>query len=153
MIKLESKTSLPSAVAVLELKSHTETPSVSLSTEDFRAPDAQGNWGVSATHRTQVITFIGADGQPCSIQGKVAEDAAIEISGAFKVVVEITVANELKAAYSAGRVSKAYTSLEIVRVTEVWESEKKCLWRAKDAGSQAPNGPTLGADGKIVRAA
>lgn len=134
MIKLESKNLMPSSVAVLTIQSAGDVAGVSLSTEEVREQDAQSQqWSVSKTKRKQIITFIGSDGQPCSVEGTVYENEAIEIPGAYKILVEVRVSVELKAAYQAGRVSKAYTSLEVVRVVEVWADAKKALWTAAAA--------------------
>lgn len=141
MIKLETKNAAPSALATLAIQSFGEHANVILATEEIREPinvNGKDEWQVSRLSRLQVLTFVGADGVPCSIEGKVLEADAVEIPAAHKVVVQVQVANELKAAYQAGRVSKAYTSLQLAKVVEVWDTAKNCLWRAKDGVSQAP---------------
>lgn len=155
MIKLASKNSLPSAMAVLEIKSASDVASISLTVEEVRMPDSAGNFAVSKERLKQVVSFVGADGTACSLEGVIPEETAIVLDqAAFKVVVEIEIQNELKAAYQAGRVSKSYTSLVLVRVVEVWEDAKKCLYRAKDGASHAASAdPVMSADGKIVRSA
>lgn len=142
MIKLETKNAAPSALATIELKSAGDAASVILTTEEVREPvqvNGRDEWQVSKLYRLQILTFIGADGTPCSIEGKVLETEAVEIPAAHKVVVQVQVANELKAAREAGRVSKAYTSLQLAKVVEVWDTARNCLWRAKDsvAGASA----------------
>ncbi len=156
MIKLETKSAAPSAVSTIEIKSAGSASSVILSTEEIREPvniNGKDEWQVSKTRRKQILTFIGADGTPCSLEGGVFEHEAIEIAAAHKVVAQVQISNELKAAYQAGRVSKAYTALELVRVTEVWDTPKNCLWRAKDAENAAATPPTMDESGKIQRPA
>lgn len=161
MIKLETKNASPSAVCFLELKSAGDASSVVLSTEEIREPVDLGGgkqeWQTSKIRCKQLVTFIGADGSPTSLEGSVLESEAIQIAAAHKVVLQVEVSNELKAAYAAGRVSKAYTSLELVRVVEVWDTPRNCLWKAEKATAGAPRAgstaPEMGADGKIVRPA
>jgi hypothetical protein len=156
-IKLETKNASPSAVCALEIKSAGDGSSVVLSTEEIREPVELGGkteWQTSKIRCKQLVTFIGADGSPTSLEGSVLESEAIEIAAAHKVVVQATISNELKAAYAAGRVSKAYTSFELVRVVEVWDTAKNCLWRAKDAApGVAPKvgGPVMDDSGKFSR--
>lgn len=157
-IKLETKNAAPSAVSFLEIKSAGDASSVILSTEEVREAVEIGGkteWQVSKIKRKQLLTFIGADGSPTSLEGSVLEAEAVEIAAAHKVVVQVQVSNELKAAYQAGRVSKAYTSLELVRVVEVWDTPKNRLWSAEKHAAGAPKAgsPVMGDDGKITRAA
>lgn len=136
MLKLETKNAAPSALAKLEIMSSGDVASVVLATEEVRK-EVNGQWVTDPVHRLQVLTFIGPDGQPCSIEGRILDSECVEIASAHKVVVQVQVANELKATFTAGRVSKGYTSLSLVRVVEVWDSPKNCLWRAKDSASGA----------------
>lgn len=139
-IKLETKSAAPSAVSSLTIQSAGDAALIILATEEVREPvevNGKTEWMESKLKRRQLCTFIGADGNACSLEGTVLETDSVEIAAAHKVVVQIQIANELKAAYQAGRVSKGYTSLELVRVVEVWDTPKNCLWRAKDAISSA----------------
>ena len=157
--KLETKGAAPSAVSSLTIQSAGDASSVVLSTEEIREAVEVGGkteWITSKLKVKQHLTFIGADGVACSLEGVVLDAEAVEISAAHKVVVQIQIANELKAAYQAGRVSKGYTSLELVKVVEVWDTPKNCLWRAKDAApgvSTKPGAPVMDDSGKISRSA
>lgn len=158
-IKLETKAASPSAVSQLEIKSAGDASSVVLASEEVREPIEIGGkteWTVSKLKRKQLLTFIGADGTPCSLEGTVLDSEAIEISAAHKVVVQIQISNELKATYEKGRVSKGYTALELVKVVEVWDTPKNCLWRAPVAApGVAPKsgGVAMDDNGRIVRPA
>jgi hypothetical protein len=158
-IKLETKNAAPSAVSTLEIKSALDASSVVLGTEEVREAVEVGGkteWLTSKLKVKQFLSFIGADGTPCSLEGTVLESEAVEITAAHKVVIQVQIANELKAAYQAGRVSKGYTSLELVKVVEVWDTPKNCLWRAKDAApgvAAKVGGPVMDDSGKITRQA
>jgi len=158
-IKLETKSAAPSAVSTLEIKSAGEASSVVLGTEEVREAVEVGgktDWITSKLKVKQFLSFIGADGTPCTLEGTVLEAEAVEIAAAHKVVIQVTIANELKAAYQAGRVSKGYTSLELVKVVEVWDTPKNCLWRAdKPVAGVAPKagGPSMDESGRIQRPA
>lgn len=157
--KLETKQAAPSVVASLVIQSAGDASSVILKTEEIREPIEVGgktDWVVSKLKLKQICTFIGADGEPCSLEGSILESDCVEISAAHKVVVQIQIANELKAAYAAGKVSKGYTSLDLVKVVEVWDTPKNCLWRAPVAVAGAAvkaGGPVMDDSGKIVRPA
>lgn len=152
-VKLTTQNKMPSAVSALEIRSAGNVPSIRLQVEDVRE-QVNGEWVNSTLKKKQLITFIGADGAPCALEGTVAEADAVEIEAAWKIIVQVQVANELKAAFQAGRVSRAYTSLEVARVVEVWDSPKGCLWRAKDGGfDAAPVGNVMDENGKIRKAA
>ncbi|MDF9828664.1 hypothetical protein M2447_002792 [Ereboglobus sp. PH5-10] len=151
-VKLTTNNKMPSAVSALELRSAGNVPSIQLQAEDVRE-QVDNQWVTSTVKKKQLITFIGADGSPCALEGTVAESEAVEIEAAYKIVVQIKVANELKAAFQAGRVSRAYTSLEVVRVTEVWDSPKNCLWKAKDDVPAGTSVNTMDESGRIIRKA
>ena len=158
-IKLETKSAAPSAVSTIEIKSAGEASSVVLGTEEIREAVEVGgktDWITSKIRVKQFLSFIGADGIPCTLEGTVLESEAVEITAAHKVVIQVAIANELKAAYQAGRVSKGYTSLELVRVVEVWGTPKNCLWRANAAApGVAPkvSGPSMDDSGGFSRPA
>lgn len=150
MHKLETKNAALAALAKLEIGSLGSVASVVLATEEVRK-EVNGQWQTDTVYRQQVMSFIGADGSPCTIEGRVLESECVEIPAAFKVVVQVNVSNELKGAFAAGRVSKAYTALNLVRVLEVWDTPKNCLWRAKDVPQTS--GVAMDDAGKITRAA
>ncbi len=156
-IKLETKNAAPSAVSTLEIKSAGDASSIVLGTEEVREAVEVGgktDWITSKLKVKQFLSFIGADGTPCTLEGTVLESEAVEITAAHKVVIQVQIANELKAAYQAGRVSKGYTSLELVKVVEVWDTPRNCLWKAeKAAPGVAPKvgGPVMDDSGKITR--
>jgi hypothetical protein len=153
MIKLESKNQMPSAVAALELKSSGDTASISLATEEIRE-QVNGEWVTSTTKRKQIVTFIGNDGTPCMLEGIVAEAEVVEVGAAWKIVLQVTVVNELKAAFQAGRKSQAYTALGVTRVVEVWDTPRNCLWKAATGISRASGSVAeMDDSGKIVRKA
>lgn len=134
-IKLQTKQAAPSVFATLNLISKGEGASVVLRTEEVNeATEVSGKteWVTSKLYLKQFCTFIGDDGEPVTLDGKVLESDCVEISAAHRVVAQIKIGNELKGAFAAGRVSKAYTALELVRVVEVWDTPKNCLWRASN---------------------
>lgn len=151
MIKIETKATLPSAVVALEIRSQGDTPSICLTSEEVREQVGQA-WQASESKRKQILTFIGADSSPCSLEGVVDEHHVVEVAAAYKIVLEVKVTNELKAAYQAGRVSKAYTSLEVSRVVEVWETASKCVWRAAKPGVDGAT-KELTPEGRIAKIA
>jgi hypothetical protein len=152
-IKLTTQNKMPSAVAALEIRSAGTIPSIQLQVEDVRE-QVNNEWVTSTTKKKQLITFIGGDGNPCAIEGSVLDVEAVEIEAAWKIIVQVKVANELKAAFSAGRVSRAYTSLEVLRVVEVWDSPKGSIWRAKNGILDGiPAGSAMDESGKVRKAA
>ena len=138
-IKLETKNVAPSAISALEITSGS-VPSIALYTEEasgfVKVEGKPDQWAKLVGRRNQYISFMGADGSPCSLEGEVSENEAVEIAAAHKIVVEIRVSNELKQANAAGRKSKGYVALEVARVVEVWDSPKSCLWRAASGVSK-----------------
>jgi hypothetical protein len=153
MIKLESKTSLPSAVAVFEIKSSTDLPTVGLRVQDVGGYVGEKWQDVIPGKKRQILTFIGADGVASEIQGVVQESEAVEIGAAFKVVVEVKLTSLLTKTGGAGQKSQELVKLEVRRVVEVWADARKPAWTAKDAVSQASPAATMTADGRINRAA
>lgn len=152
MIKLENPTNAPQAFAALLLQSLSEVPTISISAEPVRS-NLNGAWVDDPKKRRQTVTFISSDGSPVTLTGIVEETEAIEIAGAFKVVVLVNPSTELKGAFEAGRVSRAYTALELVRVVEVWSTASKKLWSASEWQSK-PGGRSFDpASGKIGAAA
>lgn len=152
MIKLETQNQSPSATTLLEIKSAGVGTSVILSTADAGGFVNEKWVNALLGKKQQILTFIGADGAPCSLEGVVLEEYAVEIAAAFKVVVQVDLSNELTTAAAVGRKSKAYTRLELVRVVEVWDSPTKCLWRAKDDGVKAATSSVDMATGKLSKA-
>jgi hypothetical protein len=139
-IKLETKNVAPAAVILLEIKSQDGASSVVLGFEEVKMRVGEGksaSYVPNPQKMRQSVSFIGFDGFPVLIEGVVPESQAIEISAAFKVVVQVTISNELKVAYEAGRVSQGYMALNLVRVVEVWDSPKNKLWAAKETASAA----------------
>lgn len=152
MIKLETSNLAPSAVATIEIRSAGVGTSVILSTANAGGFVNEKWVNELLGKKQQILTFIGADGAPCSLEGVVQETDAVEIAAAYKVVVQVDLANELTTASAAGRKSKGYTRLDLVRVVEVWDSVTKCLWKAKDDHAKA-NGTTVDmSSGKLSRA-
>jgi len=151
MHKLETRSAAPSAVSLLQIQSAGDASSVVLSTEDAGGFVGEKWQNAIPGKRKQILTFIGADSQALTLEGVVNDDDAVEIRAAHKVVIEVEVAKGLSVAREAGRVSKAFTSLQVVRVVEVWDTPKNCLYRAKDGGSAAS--ATVDGTGRISRQA
>jgi len=157
--KLETKQSAPSAVSTLEIKSSGDASSIVLTTEEHKAfinVNGKDEYQVDKLKRKQICTFIGADGIACTLDGVILDIDCVEISAAYKVVAQVMIANELKQAFAAGKVSKGYMSLELVKVVEVWDTPKNCLWRAKDGAPGAvtkPGAVSMDDSGKLVRPA
>lgn len=155
-IKLETKSVSPSAVATLDIRSHGEGTSVILASEEHKefmpGPSGKDEFQVNKLKRKQLCTFIGADGSAVTLEGVLPESDCVEIAAAHKVVVQIKIANELKGAFAAGKVSKGYTALDLVRVVEVWDSPKNCLWKAKDGISANPTKVFDPSTGKVTAA-
>jgi hypothetical protein len=156
-IKLETKSTAPSAVSTLEIKSAGDASSLVLGTEEVREAvnvNGKDEWHTSKLKVKQFLSFIGSDGTPVCLEGVVLDSEAVEISAACKVVIQVQISNELKATYEKGRVSKGYMALELVRVVEVWDTPKNCLWRAPSTVSKpAANVVSMDENGKIVRPA
>jgi hypothetical protein len=150
MIKLETKNLAPSAAATIEIRSAGEGASVMLGTAD-NGGFVEDQWvdSIRGTRR-QTLTFIGADGQPCMLDGPVDEADAVEMAAAYKAVVQVKVSNGLLAAKAIGRTSKQYSRIDIVRVVEVWDSPNRCLWKADKT---VHGGSSMDSTGKITKAA
>jgi hypothetical protein len=130
MIKLENTSgNSPKALTALLIQGAGASSTVSLSTEAMRA-NVGGEWKDDPAHLRQIVSFIGSDGQALSLEGKVLEGEAVEISGAQKVVVLVELASSLSATRQAGQQSRQFTALQVVRVVEVWESASKRLYAA-----------------------
>lgn len=150
MIKLETKNVAPSAVASLEIRSHGDSASVILGSTDHGGFIDETWVAAIRGKKRQQVTFIGADGLPCTLEGVVEEAEAVEIACAHKVLIQARVSNVLTATKAVGRTSKETTQVEVVRVLEVWDTPQRCLWKA----AQTPqNAATMSADGKITKAA
>jgi hypothetical protein len=150
MIKLQSTASAPSAFSVLTLESVGSSPGIIVSVKESRK-QIEGNWVSDPQRLRQTVTFFGPDGDPVSMSGLVDEASAVEISGAHKVVMEVAPSSELKGAYDKGRVSQAYTALEIVRVLEVWSSRTSKLWESPERKSLGASAKSFdGGTGKIA---
>jgi len=152
MHKLETRSVTPSAVSLLQIQSSGDASTVVLSTEDAGGFVGEKWQNSIPGKRKQQVTFIGADGQALSLEGVVEDEFAVEIRAAHKVVVEIEVSKGLSVAREAGRVSKAFTALQLVKVVEVWDTPKNCLYRAKDA-VPAATAASVDGSGRITRQA
>lgn len=130
MIKLETSTGSLAASSLLTIQSHDSAPTVALGTSKVRS-NKDGKWEDDVTRLKQVLTFFTPDG-PCEISGIVAEQQAVEIASAHKVLVEVQLSTKSLPAYEAGRVSRSLVALEVVRVVQVWASPTKCVWEAHD---------------------
>ena len=135
-IKLESTVKGIECAALLTIESPTENPAVGLRVENVRT--LQGDaWKEDPTKGKQVVTFVGEDG-PVELQGTVDQEKAIEISAAYKVVIETQISTQSLPAFEAGRKSRTLLAVSVLRVVEVWATPKKCVWRASEAaGAQA----------------
>jgi hypothetical protein len=139
MIKLENPVNAPVARCVLTLESVGSTPSISVSTSEARKQSGL-EWIADPLRLKQHITFIGADGDGVTLSGLVEETDAVEISGAFRVVVEVKLAEEQKGAFAAGRVGREFTALQVVRIMEIWASASRKIHSAAkvmDAGGRS----------------
>jgi len=137
-IKLESIVKGIECLSLLNIESPTDTPAISLKVDEA-ASFVGEKWTVDPTKGKQWITFIGEDG-PVELQGIVDQDKAIDIAAAWKVIVEVRLSTQALPAFEAGRKSKTLLALSVLRVTEVWATSKKCLWRASDASGAARGG-------------
>lgn len=140
-IKLESQVRGIECGALMEIVSPTDTPAIGLKVEEARSLVGD-EWKVDPSKAKQVCTFHGEDG-PVELMGVVPEDQAIEIAGAYKVVVAVEITTTALPTFQAGRKSRTLLALSVRRVVEVWASAKKCTWKAADVPLAAPAGKTF----------
>lgn len=148
MIKLENPTNAPVALSVLTLQSVGSAPSIVLSTDNARK--LQGEiWVEDPARLKQFVSFTAPDGEQAEIEGLVDENSAVEISGAFKVVLEVSLRKGLKGAFDKGAVSRGYAAVELVRVVEVWSTPSKKLWSAQNLPESGPGKSFDPSTGKV----
>lgn len=141
MIKLDSPVSGVDCRSLLKIESPGDFPSIKLTVEPVRK-QVNGQWQDDPTRMKQSASFLGQDG-PVELTGTVLAEQAVEISGAWRVVVEVSVYTKNLPTYDKGRVSQALLAVEVVKVVEVWASEKKCLYREGGAASAPTSGPVF----------
>ena len=107
MIKLASPTNAPVAFTVLTPRSKAlvPPPSINLSTKEAGSANEKREWSIDGGKLKQVVSYMGAAGA-LDLEGTVDADKAVEITGAFKVVLEVAVKAQLSVARSAGQVSR-----------------------------------------------
>lgn len=131
---LETKSVAPSAASLLEIVSAGSSTSIVLTIDEVKkrldGADGRSEYQTDKTKSKQLVTFIGADGAACEIEGVVWEQDAVSISAAHKVVVSVQISNELAQAYEKGQKSRGYMAMKLVQVLEVWDTPKSCYWKA-----------------------
>jgi hypothetical protein len=142
MIKLETQTAAPQASAFLTIQSATPDAVIVLSSTDAWKKEAD-DFVADETKRKQVVSFIN-NGRTVEMIGAVPEADCVEIAAAHRVVAQIMLLQDKK---QAGVVRPA-----ILRITEVWTSPTKCLWKAETGAVKGPPA-TMGADGRILKGA
>lgn len=135
------------STALLTVDSPSDHPAIGLKAE--KAQSLQGDkWAEDPTKAKQLVTFIGEDG-PVEMKGTVPQDMAVEISAAWRVVVEIEISTTALPAYEAGRKSRTLLAVSVRRVVEVWSNPKKCLWKAPGNLQPASGGKVMDENGRI----
>jgi hypothetical protein len=136
MHKLESIGSAPMALTVMTVESAGSAPAISISTAEARK-QIEGKWVTDELRLRQTVTFLNSDGEAVSIEGLVEERDAVEIAGAYKVVMGVVPSSGLTTAYARGDRSREFVSLSLVRVLEVWGSKSAKTWAANNVGNGA----------------
>ncbi len=126
MIKLETTVSALTAKATLALVSSSETPSISLSTDNARS-QVNGQWVEDKAKRKQLVSYFSEDG-PLELQGVVSEQEAVEMTAAYKVLLDIELFSKSLPTYEAGKVSGTLAAVRLLRVAEVWSTSKKRVY-------------------------
>lgn len=124
--KLQAVNTKPTASACVEIKSDGNGANVMLSVRDAFQPDDRGKFAQVIGKKTQLIQFTRDDGESVQMRGVVLESDAVQCEGAHRVLVEVSLRAQLKAAREAGAVSGSYTQLQVIRILKVWltDSEK-----------------------------
>jgi len=150
MIKLESQTIKgPMVSSLLTIQSNSQEPTVVLGASRMgripdpsgaKKPDGKRVYVEAPGIRVQEIRFAGAD-ENSTLTGQVPDSEAVEISAAWRVVAEVGFRED----FNTGR-----STLQVVRITEVWDRPGKCLWKAEAGAVKGPIA-TMGADGRISK--
>lgn len=123
--KLQPVQAKPTASAVVDIRSDGKGANVVLSVKDAFAPDGHGKFVPAIGKKTQLIQFTREDGEAVQMRGTVLEADAVDCAGAHRVLVEVSLRAQLKAAREAGAVSGSYTQLQVIRILKVWLSDNE----------------------------